>query len=109
MSSAPAFRQLADELRARIAAGELPPGGQLPSMTQLREQHGVSSTVVRDALNELRRDGLIVGRQGKGVYVSEDVSAAARRPDDTQSRLDRLEDAVRTLTKRVDDLAGGRE
>ncbi|PZF81589.1 winged helix-turn-helix domain-containing protein [Jiangella anatolica] len=108
MSSAPAFRQLADDLRGRIAAGELPPGSQLPSMTKLREQHNVSSTVVRDALNELRRDGLIVGRQGKGVFVADDVSAAARRPDDTQARLDRLEEAVRTLTERVDDLAAGR-
>ncbi|SDU74874.1 GntR family transcriptional regulator [Jiangella alkaliphila] len=109
MSSAPAFRQLADELRARIASGELSPGSQLPSMTQLRAQHGVSSTVVRDALNELRGDGLIVGRQGKGVFVADDVSAAARRPGDTQARLDRLEDAVRTLTERVDDLTAGRE
>ncbi|WP_026874750.1 winged helix-turn-helix domain-containing protein [Jiangella gansuensis] len=109
MSTAPAFRQLAADLRARIAAGELSPGSQLPSMAQLREQHRVSSTVVRDALNELRRDGLIVGRQGKGVFVADDVSGADRRPDDTQVRLDRLEEAVRTLTERVNDLAAGQE
>ncbi|WP_083459228.1 winged helix-turn-helix domain-containing protein [Jiangella muralis] len=109
MATGPAFRQLADDLRARIAAGELPPGSQLPSMTQLREKHSVSSTVVRDALNELRRDGLIIGRQGKGVFVADDVSGADRRPDDTQARLDRLEEAVRTLTERVDELAAGRE
>jgi GntR family transcriptional regulator len=95
MSTAPAFRQLADELRARIVAGELSPGSQLPSMSQLREQHRVSSTVVRDALNELRHDGLIVGRQGKGVFVADDVTGAEPPPADIQTRLDRLEEAGR--------------
>jgi GntR family transcriptional regulator len=46
-------------------------------MAQLRQRYGVSNTVVRDALNELRRDGLVVGQQGKGVFVRPASQSAA--------------------------------
>ena len=108
MSSTPAFQQLASELRTQISAGQLSPGSQLPSMAQLCSLHDVSSTVVRDALNELRRDGLIIGRQGKGVFVADDVGMANTSNEDTQTRLERLEEAVRELTERVDDLSAER-
>jgi ribosomal protein S25 len=67
----PAFKVVAAELRAKIVSGELETGGQLPSASQLRETYGVSGTVVRDALSELRHEGLIVSQIGKGVFVAE--------------------------------------
>jgi GntR family transcriptional regulator len=108
MSGMPAYLQVADDLRTQIRTGVLEPGAQLPSMTQLRQRYGVSNTVVRDALNELRHDGLVVGQQGKGVFVQPtgesatsangggDDSAALRRElADLQRRVGALESRLR--------------
>lgn len=107
----PAFKRLAEDLRAKIAAGTLPPGGQLPPMSRLRELHGVSSTVVRDALSELRREGLIVGQQGKGVFVSESVAPTASEPeqeDAIMQRLANVEKGLHDLEQRIADLEAGK-
>ena len=66
----PAYRLVADDLRRKIAAGELPLGSAIPSTAQLGELYGVSTTVVRAAVAQLRDEGLVVGHPGKGVFVS---------------------------------------
>ncbi|MHB1431715.1 MAG: GntR family transcriptional regulator [Streptosporangiaceae bacterium] len=107
LSGTPAYLQVAADLRAQITGGALPPGAQLPSMAQLRELYSVSNTVVRDALNELRREGLVIGQQGKGVFVRDTAAAkkTGRAPDGDLSgvmtRLDELADAVRGLDERM--------
>ena len=45
------------------------PGTRLPSEAQLCRDHKVSRTVVREAVAALRADGLVVSRQGAGVFV----------------------------------------
>src|SRR5437588_3585213 len=66
-----AYLQIADALRNKIRSGELAPGDALPSLSQLMAEFGVSNTVVRSAMQILRSEGLVVGQQGKGVYVRE--------------------------------------
>ena len=61
--------RLAAALRARIESGELNPGDRLPTEQALTAQYGVSRTVVREAVSRLRSQGLLVSRQGSGVYV----------------------------------------
>jgi DNA-binding FadR family transcriptional regulator len=63
--------RLGDELRRAIVGGEYPPGSKLPSEAQLSEAHGVSRTVVREAIASLRADRLVEARQGAGVFVLE--------------------------------------
>jgi GntR family transcriptional regulator, transcriptional repressor for pyruvate dehydrogenase complex len=63
--------RLADTLRKAIATGQFPPGSKLPSEAQLTEAHGVSRTVVREAIAALRADRLVEARQGAGVFVLE--------------------------------------
>jgi DNA-binding FadR family transcriptional regulator len=70
--------QLSETLRQAIAAGQYSPGSRLPSEAQLTEAHGVSRTVVREAIAALRADRLVEARQGAGVFVLE--PAAATRP-----------------------------
>lgn len=70
----PKFKQVAEDIRTQIRTGKLTPGDRLPSTTQLiehyRAQHGrMSYGTIRDALGELKREGLIEGRPGDGVYV----------------------------------------
>jgi GntR family transcriptional regulator len=65
----PAYMQVADALRAQITGGELSPGSKLPSEKHLMDTWDVSSRTVRVALDQLRAEGLVVSRQGSGVYV----------------------------------------
>lgn len=62
--------QLADRLGAQIASGELAPGDRLPTEQQLASAHGVSRTVVREAMHQLKSRALVVARQGSGVFVA---------------------------------------
>lgn len=69
MTDGPAYRRIADALRSQIRAGELPPGAKLPSLSELAEQHNVSTGVAREAIVILRAEGLLESRQGAGNYV----------------------------------------
>lgn len=72
--------RLGDVLRQSIMAGHYPPGTKLPSEAQLGEQHGVSRTVVREAIAALRADRLVEARQGAGVFVLEPPVASSPAP-----------------------------
>ncbi|OGA97941.1 MAG: GntR family transcriptional regulator [Burkholderiales bacterium RIFCSPHIGHO2_12_FULL_69_20] len=62
--------RLAAELRQRIDSGELQPDDRLPTELALAAQYAVSRTVVREAVSRLRSTGLLVARQGSGVFVA---------------------------------------
>lgn len=66
----PAYIMVADDLRSRIESGDLQPGDQLPTKRQMAAQYQVSQQVIDSAMIVLRAEGLIEGRQGKGVYVA---------------------------------------
>lgn len=66
---APPFRQIAAHLREAIRRGDLSPGDQLPSESQLIEHYGVARMTVRQAISELRAEGLVVAEHGRGVFV----------------------------------------
>ncbi len=65
---------LADRLAALLATqierGRLAPGDRLPTEAQLCATHGVSRSVVREAVHRVKSRGLLVARQGSGVYVA---------------------------------------
>lgn len=63
--------RLATLLRAQIESGSLQPGDRLPTEQQLATAHGVSRTVVREAVHQLRSGDLLQARQGSGIYVSQ--------------------------------------
>jgi GntR family transcriptional regulator, transcriptional repressor for pyruvate dehydrogenase complex len=62
--------RLAALLAEQVSAGSLAPGDRLPTEQQLAELHGVSRTVVREAVHQLKSQGLLISRQGSGVYVA---------------------------------------
>lgn len=63
-------QQIIDYLSAEIRSGKLRNGDQLPTEPQLERTYGVSRTVVREAIADLRSAGYVVPIQGKGVFVS---------------------------------------
>jgi len=62
--------RLAADLRQRVDSGALQPGERLPTELALAAQYSVSRTVVREAVSRLRSMGLLVARQGSGVFVA---------------------------------------
>ncbi len=79
--------EVVDRLVAEIQSGRLPLGARLPTEQELMVAMGVSRTVVREAVAALRAEGLVVTRQGLGVFVASDVQRRPFRidPDGLQS------------------------
>ncbi len=67
----PLYHQLSQLLRAAIEQGTYHPGDRLPSEPELIREYGVSRITVRQALDELEAEGLVMRRHGKGTYVAE--------------------------------------
>ena len=65
----PPYQQVANDLRAAILTRRLAPGEKLPSGPELARHYGVARMTVQQAVRLLRDDGLIVSRQGSGVFV----------------------------------------
>ena len=61
--------QVAEILAAEIDKGNLRPGDKLPTEAALATQFKVSRAVIREALAQLKYEGLLDSRQGKGVTV----------------------------------------
>lgn len=69
MNEMPHYRRLSGILRKQIQSGYYAEGSLLPSEHALCAIHGITRPTVRQALEELVREGLIVKRQGKGSIV----------------------------------------
>lgn len=65
------YREIADDLAARIASGEYPPDSKLPSYSQLADLYSVSYATAHRAIQSLTDRGLVVGEPGRGVFVRE--------------------------------------
>lgn len=65
------YQSIAEDLRRSLAAGH-PPGGLLPSESELSASHGASRVTVRRALELLRSEGLVDSRQGFGWFARTD-------------------------------------
>jgi GntR family transcriptional repressor for pyruvate dehydrogenase complex len=63
------YRQIADQIRTLIRAGEFSAGSRLPPERDLARQLGVSRPSVREALIALEIEGLVDVRIGSGIYV----------------------------------------
>ncbi len=69
-SQIPYYVQVKAVIHQRLEDGTWNAGDQLPSEAELCELFQVSRTVVRQALQDLIHEGLIVRRKGKGSFVA---------------------------------------
>lgn len=60
-----------EHIGVEIKSGALKPGDKLPTESSLMTQHGVSRTVVREAISHLQASGLVQTRHGIGTFVLE--------------------------------------
>jgi DNA-binding GntR family transcriptional regulator len=72
VSRAVRYRDIAEDLRDRLAAGEFGAGRLLPSEAELSGGYDASRVTVRRALELLRDEGLIDARQGLGWFIASD-------------------------------------
>ena len=63
--------QLVERLLAQIRTGKIALGAKLPTEAEIIAAHGVSRTVVREAISRLSAQGVVVTRHGIGTFVSE--------------------------------------
>ena len=70
-SDVPLFEQLAASVRTDAAAGRLQPGDRLPAAREVAASLGVNLHTVLHAYQDLREEGLVEMRRGRGAVVTE--------------------------------------
>ncbi|MFC7529510.1 GntR family transcriptional regulator [Actinoplanes sp. GCM10030250] len=95
----PAYRRIAADLATKIRAGEYRPGEALPAQRELSSRYGVTLMTLRQALQELRDDGLILQQAGRGTFVA--PVQAAYRVDTLRSFVDDLRDQGHQVSTEV--------
>jgi GntR family transcriptional regulator len=71
LSSESLQSQIVRQVRAKILAGSLEAGADLPSIRKMASDQRISVITVQRAYESLEREGLIHSRRGKGFFVSE--------------------------------------
>src|SRR3954466_7126519 len=77
-SEAPLYRQLYEQIAARIRSGVLVRGDRLPATRELAGLLGLNRTTVSAAYEILESQGLISGQVGRGSFVTAGPSAPVR-------------------------------
>jgi len=77
-SRLPIYRQLAQQIREAIARGDLLPEAGLPSVRQVSRDLVVNPNTVARAYTELEREGLLLSRPGRGIFVAQPRSDLTR-------------------------------
>lgn len=98
-------QQVADDLRARIESGELPPGHKLPVTHELVAKYGVSNETLRHAVGRLKNAGLLETKRGVGTFVRKQTPMKRLGAD----RYARSARAAGKVAFAVDREASGRE
>ena len=75
----PLYQQLIQQLRLLIVAGRLHPSSKLPSSRHLAIELKVSRTTCTNAYQQLLAEGLLVSRQGAGIYVNTSLAVAVHQ------------------------------
>lgn len=88
-SDRPLFEQVAASVRTAIAAGRVRPGERLPPARELAAGLGVNLHTVLHAFQELREEGLIEVRRGRGAVVTASAGGLADLHADVEALVAR--------------------
>ncbi|MGL3149578.1 GntR family transcriptional regulator [Microbacterium sp. A82] len=103
--------QIAVQIRAAVASGDLSPGERLPPARELSVSLRVNMHTVLRAYQQLRDEELIEMRQGRGAFVREDAGSLSVRVSELAAQLAtearKLGLSPQDVHARIDRLMGG--
>lgn len=101
-----AYRQVIDGMLRQIVTDGLQPGDKLPTLPEIQDRYGVSSTTARKAVDDLRLRRIVESRQGLGLFVLNvpDENEVPSEADSVTRALDALRQDVHKLAERVSEL-----
>ena len=79
------------QLELSIRSGHYPAGTRLPSHRELAIKFGVSRPVLRQSMQSLEEQGLVIVRRGSGTYVVDSVGASRSAITWLQNNLAKLQ------------------
>ena len=86
----PIYTQIADGIREQVAAGILCSGDKLPSVRELAATLAINPNTIQRSYRQLELEGWIVSIQGKGCFVSGELSIRQRESDRLLAEFDKL-------------------
>ena len=87
------YEQIVQQIEDSVLNGSLKPGDQLPAERDLAQRLGVSRTAVREAVKALREKGLVEAYSGRGTFITDGTSQAARQSFDLMVKIGQQEGA----------------
>jgi DNA-binding GntR family transcriptional regulator len=102
----PKYRQIADDLRARIENGDYPPGSMLPSKSALMTRYHVALNTIDRAVEVLRKEGFAEPIQGVGTFARTPPPDSGHSPEyaELMRQIAAVSEEVRQLAERVERL-----
>lgn len=85
------YEQIVQQIEDSVLKGTLKPGDQLPAERELAQRLGVSRTAVREAVKTLREKGLVEAYSGRGTFITDGTSQAARQSFDLMVKIGQQE------------------
>jgi len=85
------YEQIVQQIEESVLNGTLKPGDQLPAERDLAQRLGVSRTAVREAVKTLREKGLVEAYSGRGTFITNGTSQAARQSFDLMVKIGQQE------------------
>ncbi|HEX6971328.1 MAG TPA: GntR family transcriptional regulator [Limnochordia bacterium] len=99
----PIYQQIIDEVRRRLARGELRPGDQIPSQREMATLIRVNPNTVQRAYREMEQAGLVSTARGQGTYISVPLERVA------EIRREMAREALMAFVREMAGLGIGRE
>ncbi len=77
-SATPIFQQIVEQVKLKIATGELKVGDSLMTVREVAESCSVNPNTVARAYRELEKDGMLTLIQGSGSFISYSLKPSSK-------------------------------
>jgi GntR family transcriptional regulator len=106
-SGTPIYRQIVEQVRRLVAAGQLVAGTELPSVREVALEHTVNFNTVSKAYGLLEAEGLLVRHRGRPMTIAPQTRGASdvrRRVEQLAPQVEQLVFAAQQLELELDEL-----